>query len=50
MRKIEECRVLIKWSDGQSQDISWHIPEGLINHIDDYLDLLEQEANEEKTQ
>ena len=48
MRKIEECRLIIKWNDGQEQDISWHIPEGLIEHIDDYLDMLEKEANEEE--
>ena len=45
-RKIVECRVLIEWDDGEQEDISYHIPEGLINHIDDFLDQLEAEQGE----
>ena len=48
MRKIEECRVVVVWGDGETEDISWHIPEDLMEHIDEYLDLLEREKNEEK--
>ena len=48
MKRIEECRIVIKWDDGRTQDISWHIPEGLIEHMEEYLDLLEREANEEE--
>jgi hypothetical protein len=44
--KIKECRVVIVWDDDTQEDISWHIPEGLINHIDDYLDQLERERGE----
>lgn len=47
MKKIVECTVLIKWDNGEQEDITYHIPEGLIDHIEDYLDLLEREANEE---
>jgi len=47
MMKIKECRVLITWDNEEQEDISWHIPEGLIEHIDEYLDLLERERNEE---
>ena len=47
MKKISECKILITWDDGSTEDIGWHIPEGLIEHIDEYLDLLEREANEQ---
>lgn len=46
MKKITECRVVITWDNGEQEDITYHIPEGLIDHIEDYLDLLEREANE----
>lgn len=50
MRKIKECRVLITWDNEEQEDISWHIPEGLIEHMDEYLDLLERERNEEEAE
>jgi hypothetical protein len=47
--KIKECRVIIVWDDDTQENISYHIPEGLCEHIDDYLDLLERERNESLT-
>jgi len=46
MKRITECKVLITWDDGRVEDITYHIPENLIEHMEEYLDLLEREANE----
>jgi hypothetical protein len=43
MRKIVECRVIIVWDDDTQEDISYHIPEGIIEPLEDYLDMLEKE-------
>lgn len=45
MRTIKECKVLITWDDGITEDISWHIPENLTEYLDEYLDFLETETN-----
>ena len=41
--KIKECRVIIVWDDDTQEDISYHIPEGIIEMLEDYLDMLEKE-------
>ena len=48
MNKIVRVDILIHWDDGEVVDISHHVPEGICQDLETYLDYLEEQENEGK--